>query len=548
METHEVQHPDLVEQNAPAPKSPLNDSDTYRMMVLRFDMSEEEVDELLLQSARELGIDLFQPPSPKSVVDEVTTDVSALEISPSTQELSETPEPSVQSSSQASESINAQSDSSIDYRRHAKSPSLTATSVTSITSITSVSSQKSNYSKVKKGFRRISTLHRHKPCVPELSTQVVRPVTQPRAATIDQVPTTVGLQPHAVTTDEPPLSFTRRRLINSDSYTPATYNARPPPPPSLKRPLLPQREISHLTSDPSEIYGDVEVVSPPSPTTVESQHRSLNHPHLKKLRTIQLQEQLRFIYFQASQTRLMRTAHLQAKRAALTAYKSRQFDLETTHADSLVSLENRHLGAEVDLRKGLEAERKGCDVRLKHMQAYCNPRSTVEGMPRREATKADYQQLEQQYHIRNGMENLHASRINVLREKQAKQLERIVAKQEAELDKAETDFEQENLDLDEKFRDEDESLRTESSQRRERLVRRWELTESIERRKLELETDDKYGKLPDIAWGKGDPADQRRANRDSNWSAGGFGEKADSDIYVQLDESEDARYDPINMI
>ena len=187
-------------------------------------------------------------------------------------------------------------------------------------------------------------------------------------------------------------------------------------------------------------------------------------------------------------------------------------------------------------------------MKLKHMQAYCNPRSTVEGMPRREVTKADYRQLEQQYHIRNGMDNLHASKINVLREKQAKQLERICAKQEAEFAKAEADFEQENLDLGQRFRGEDENQKAEFAQRRKRLVRRWDLTESIERRKLELETGEEYGKMPEIAWGKEDVMRRRKGSRASGLSAEGTGEELDFDKYVLLDGSEMAKYDAMNMI
>ena len=196
----------------------------------------------------------------------------------------------------------------------------------------------------------------------------------------------------------------------------------------------------------------------------------------------------------------MRTAHLQAKRDALSSFKSRQSGLENTHAEALVSLEHRQLSAEVDLRKGLEVEKKACDTRLKHMQAYCNPKSNVQGMPRREVTKSDYQQLEQQYHLRNTMDTLHASRINVLREKQAKQLERVAAKQEAELERVEQEFEQKNIDLDYQFRAEEVALKDEFAARQRRLVRRWDLAEAIERKKLEIETGDDYAQLPAIEW------------------------------------------------
>ena len=114
--------------------------------------------------------------------------------------------------------------------------------------------------------------------------------------------------------------------------------------------------------------------------------------------------------------------------------------------------------------------------------------------------KNDYRQLEQQYHIRNGMDNLHASRINVLREKQGKQTERIMAKQEAELEALESDFEHQNDELDINFEEEEQNLQQEFAERKKRLIRRWDLAELIERRKLELEKGVQYGPLPAVKW------------------------------------------------
>ena len=196
----------------------------------------------------------------------------------------------------------------------------------------------------------------------------------------------------------------------------------------------------------------------------------------------------------------MRTKQLQYKRDSLARYQDEERDTHARHAEALSSLETRHLTAEVDLQKTLQRERQACDTRLKHMQAYCNPRSTVAGMPSRVVTKSDYRQLEQQYHIRNGMDNLHASRINVLREKQGKQQERIVAKQETELETLESDFERHNEEMDARFRDEEMRLRQEFAERKKRLIRRWALAEAIERRKLEQVTGETFEPLPPVVW------------------------------------------------
>ncbi|KAK4690926.1 hypothetical protein P7C71_g5973, partial [Lecanoromycetidae sp. Uapishka_2] len=486
-----------------------NDDDTYRMMVLRFEETEDEVDEHFLQTALDLGINV--PQDPKTTLDLITSNVAALDINPIH------PEPTMLSSPRESQSTHTASDASIEQQSHRKTPSLTATSITS-TSLSSVSSRKSNIVKVKKGFRRISRLSRRKtlatpvPGVPPRVSSILqasRPGMQARPITADQIPTISNphIQPHAITTDQIHTLALPRKQVSS-----VTYDAPPPPQPQFPPP------------------------PPPGEETLESlgaRRRSISNPVLKKLRTTQLQEQLRFISFEASQHRLMRTRQLQHKRDALSRYHQQQTDAHARHAEALTSLEHRHLSAEVDLNRTLQLERQACDTRLKHMQAYCNPRSTVAGMPNRVVTKNDYRQLEQQYHTRNGMDNLHTSRINVLRERQGKQLERIMAKQETELDTLESDFERQNEELDVKFRQEERQLQQEFAERKNRLVARWNLAEAIERRKLELKTGEEFGPLPSVKWSDGPSRHNSKAS----------GKETEADAHeVNL------AYDAMNMI
>lgn len=89
----------------------------------------------------------------------------------------------------------------------------------------------------------------------------------------------------------------------------------------------------------------------------------------------------------------------------------------------------------------------------------------------------------------------------MLRERQAKQLERIAAKQEAELEKLADELGQEMEDLDAGCEAEAVQLRREFSERKDRLVARWTLAEAIERRRLEMSTGEMYGPLPIISWG-----------------------------------------------
>lgn len=75
-----------------------------------------------------------------------------------------------------------------------------------------------------------------------------------------------------------------------------------------------------------------------------------------------------------------------------------------------------------------------------------------------------------------------------------------MAKQESELEAIESNFERQNEQLDVKLRDEEIQLQQEFAERKKRLVRRWELAEAIERRRLEQATGETFEPLPPITW------------------------------------------------
>ena len=488
--------------------NPHDDNETYRMMVLRSDKTEEELDRALLNKALELGINV--PQDPKTTLDLVTGDVSKINLGTAPATLPGRP---ARQESRASRSIHAPSDSSIESKGHPKTPSLTATSVTSAPSTNSATSHKSNYVKFKRSLKRLSSIRSKKkpfelqPSTPDLpilpsTNNLLRPDFQARSNTADQVLTVAAPRQESL---NPPVSPippirqgpNRKRVISLPYGIPplSPQNLQPlrsPPPPPMSSPVRQRSPLfQHAPSTPAQ--------PDPDPSALE---RSLQNPILKKLRTTQLQEQLRFISFRASQSRLLRTARLARKRASLSAYKTLQTQIEARHAEALANLEHRHLSAEVDLNETLQTERQACDLRLRHMQAYCNPRSSVIGMPVRNVTEADLQKLEQQFHVREGIDNLHAGKINVLREKQAKQVERVIDKQEKELQKQTEEFEREENELEEGVRAEEDEMEKVFEDRKTRLVARWGLAEAIERKMLEVETGEAFAELPAIGWGE----------------------------------------------
>lgn len=489
------------------PVSREKESDIYKMMVLRFDksMTEEDVDRQFVQMAHSLGINV--PRATSESLEDVTDGMSAMSMAraPSEAPISPTsPASSIPPLSPSSASRNTHpkappSDSSSDQHSDVRGPVMATPSISSVVSSQNsvASSDRSSSKSFKRGFRRFTAKRRKstESSVPTLpfdlaTTKDIRPVAQNYNTS------------QTISTVDPPKTH---RVLNPRSSSVAPAHVHP----SQSSPPVPILDDTLLEDTPA------------------SRQRSMHCQRLKDLRGSQLQEQLRFIRFERDQYRQIRSKYAVSQQETLAQNEAKEKDLENAHSEALIALEQRHLDAEADLVQTLENERQACETRLKHMQAYCSPKNTVKGMPERVVTKKDYNQLEAQYRLRNNMENLHTSRINVLRERQAKQQERILAKQESEMEVFEQERRNALEDLESLRKDETSKLEKEFAARKNRLVARWALSEAIERRKLENETGEAYGALPPIAWpDRGEMDDVGDA--DSGHGSGSVGSSDDS--------------------
>jgi hypothetical protein len=150
-------------------------------------------------------------------------------------------------------------------------------------------------------------------------------------------------------------------------------------------------------------------------------------------------------------------------------------------------------------------------MRLRHMEAYCQnptpPPTPVDPttgrpsldtiLPERKVTDRDYHNLAQQYRVRDAMDTLHTSKINVLRGKQKKAVENLVLKKEREIEKMEREQEKALEAVDRDFGQREEHLRLAIRAKRIRLEQRWRTQALIERAKMERLTGMKYGPLPE---------------------------------------------------
>ena len=235
---------------------------------------------------------------------------------------------------------------------------------------------------------------------------------------------------------------------------------------------------------------------------IEAIERSLRSARLQQLRIHQLEEQSSFLRFHFDAIDAIRSKYTEERRLAAAALKEKQEGMQARHAEKSADMEHRHLAAEIDLSETLAHERRACETKLKHMDAYCNNRHPLHpnGPPPRKVTEDDFRKLVEQYNIRNGMAALHESRINVLREKQGKQLERVAARQEAEMQALQDQADAETERKEAGRRAEEGELRREFEFKKDKLVWRWKVMEAVERRRLELERGESFGELPDVQW------------------------------------------------
>ena len=235
---------------------------------------------------------------------------------------------------------------------------------------------------------------------------------------------------------------------------------------------------------------------------LEAEERSENHPSMKELLNQQWEEKRRFDTFDASMRGDMRERHTWKKRALVEKQADLEDKMKERHAKTAAQLEDRQVAAELELRSTLEQSERSVRIRLKHMEAYCDGlgRNTTVQMPQRTVTERDLRELGQQYNLRDNLERIHQSKINVLRDRQAKRMEELLERQEAELEKLQAKGQEELEDLAAQFAHETDEIQAVESARRQRLEHRWKLCVEVLCKELEESEGLRYAQIPSPRW------------------------------------------------
>lgn len=236
---------------------------------------------------------------------------------------------------------------------------------------------------------------------------------------------------------------------------------------------------------------------------LRAQERSRSHIALQKLETDQLRERVRFDEFTGLALRRASQRQSAQKASLLERHTDQEEKMKERHAKTANHLEDRQIAAEMELRSTLEASERSVKIRLKHMEAYCDGLSRSDGsskMPTRTVTDRDLRELGHQYTLRDGMERLHQSKINVMRDRQAKRMEELLERHDTEMMKLQDKKREEVEDLAARFAHEHDVINGAFKERRLKLGRRWEIAMEVLCKELGNQDGVEYAPLPRPIW------------------------------------------------
>ncbi|RKF82519.1 putative ibr domain-containing protein [Golovinomyces cichoracearum] len=206
------------------------------------------------------------------------------------------------------------------------------------------------------------------------------------------------------------------------------------------------------------------------------------------LRAQQVNERDRFRAFERKMKWYMATRHGKERIKAQKIFEKRIAKLKECHEKAFIRLEDIQVEAEYEMISKFQHLERNVRNRLRHMESYCDAvgRDPDDPSNVRVVTEKDLRQLGQQYNLRDSMRHVHQSKIKVLRDKQAKQLERLLSQQERELEVL-LNKREELTQAEQRFKKEKDGLAELFAKRKAALIQKWRLEEQAEIQRLKEE-------------------------------------------------------------
>ncbi|KAI9668315.1 MAG: hypothetical protein M1829_005519 [Trizodia sp. TS-e1964] len=244
----------------------------------------------------------------------------------------------------------------------------------------------------------------------------------------------------------------------------------------------------------------------------QASNRSAQSAEILELLSDQNSELLRFLDFHRNEKRDLMDAHNNQKAEITQVHQKEVAEIKAKFATFTDELEDRQVSAEMELRHTLKQESKACQTRIRHMEIYCNGLNSQGEVPGRVVTERDLRQLGLQYNLRDEQQRLQSSRINVMRDKQNKQMEDYIAKHDEDVRRMRIRQVAIFVAFDMKCEGELRKFRARMHTRKERLVKRWELCQFILREKMAARDGHTYAPVPQPEWPEFEPKPPSRSD------------------------------------
>ncbi|KAJ5780413.1 hypothetical protein N7457_005573 [Penicillium paradoxum] len=253
----------------------------------------------------------------------------------------------------------------------------------------------------------------------------------------------------------------------------------------------------------------------------EALQRTLDDPELSEMQERHRMERDRHLAFQDAALSILRRRHLTAVSEKQSDNQQHEDEKRDKNIEAISLIEERQLAVEIEQQREFDRAKMNSRTRIKHMEGYLRnaspPPSPIATPTRTERTSESFsepdltppprvltrqhmEQLEQQYHSHETMDQLHNARIKVLRDRQELKLQEATARMERELDDMCNKNTQDLATLQAEHQREEISLMQALDTKKTTLRQRWHLEEAVLRRHLEMRHGQSYGPLPLVSF------------------------------------------------
>ncbi|KAL3470958.1 hypothetical protein BJX99DRAFT_250801 [Aspergillus californicus] len=239
--------------------------------------------------------------------------------------------------------------------------------------------------------------------------------------------------------------------------------------------------------------------------------RSLGNTELKGMREAQTMEKNRHISFQNNLIGQLRRLHQPKLDQKLAQNQRLEDERREKNISDASRMEERQLVVEMEQVREFERAKTNSRTRIKYMEGYLSSSSppssrspSLSGSdlttPSRNFTQQNKAQLAQEHRDYDSMDQLHASKIKVLRDRQELRLQEAIARMDRELEALIEKHNAEYSELQREHQQEETTTLQAVNVEKTKLRHRWGLKEAILRKKLENQHGKTYGPLPPLSF------------------------------------------------